>query len=302
MEKEIKIGYDSQTELYILKNTFSNLCINGVEVKDVVQPYGSGNLVVFKQKPENITYTVSKSVISHYQNGEDESILSLEESNEIIEKINLSRVYNDDLEDYTYDTLDDEIYALRFYKTYTPIRKHINETVNISFEIIEYPVSEYSNIIPLYSLDLHNVFDTKCKYIPNNIEIFYEVCNDYGIDKSRIDVPSHSGLRYAKIDDKFITGMEDFEKSSSSTLIDTYEKCVDRLKLHKVKLENIVSLHLAKQSQKVLDKTTVGNLLIELLAIKNRVSSLDVKSKEYSIQRSLENHINDLINTYKQLV
>jgi hypothetical protein len=60
-------------------------------------------------------------------------------------------------------------------------------------------------------------------------------------------------------------------------------------------------MHLAKRSQKVLDKGTVGELLKELLVLKGRVSGLDVKQKDYSSQRSLNVKISELIETYKQL-
>ena len=168
--------------------------------------------------------------------------------------------------------------------------------------MIEYPVSAYSNIIPLHSLDAKNIFETKCKYMPNNSTLFYEVCEKYGIDKSRINMPTHSGLRYVKIDDSFLSGTEDFEKSaSSSSVIGTYDECVARLNHARKLLDDMISMFLAKRSQKILDKGTVGELLKELTTIKSRVTSLDVKQKDYNSQRTLAAKMNELIETYKQL-
>jgi len=137
--------------------------------------------------------------------------------------------------------------------------------------------------------------------MPNNMALFYEVCEKYGIDKSRIEMPSHSGLRFAKIDDTYLTGAEDFEKSMANQIIGTYEECIARMESARKRLDDIVSMHMAKRSQKVLDKNTVGELLKELIIVKNRISGLDVKQKDYSSQRSLNVKMNELIETYKQL-
>jgi hypothetical protein len=161
--------------------------------------------------------------------------------------------------------------------------------------------SAYKSIVPLYSLDANNIFETKCKHTPNNMELFFEVCTQYGIDKSRIDIPTHSGLRFVKIDDTYLTGAEEFEKTSSSTTIGTYEECIARMNSNHKKLEDMISMHMAKRSQKVLDKGTVGELLKELLIVKNRINGLDVKQKDYSSQRSLNVKMNELIETYKEL-
>jgi hypothetical protein len=67
------------------------------------------------------------------------------------------------------------------------------------------------------------------------------------------------------------------------------------------RLNDMISMHLAKTSQKILDKGMVGDLLKELLTLKSRVSGLDVKQKDYNSQRSLVVKMNELIETYKQL-
>ena len=137
--------------------------------------------------------------------------------------------------------------------------------------------------------------------MPNNTELFFEVCASFGIDKSRIEIPNHSGLRYVKIDDKYVTGMEDFEKTASITIIGTYDDCVARMNSNRKKLEDAISFQIAKQSQKVLDKATIGHLLTELKILQNSIYGLDVKQKEHASQRAVSNRINELINVYKEL-
>lgn len=301
-QKTIKVGYDSQTNLYTLKNDLgASLEINGKSVVDPLRGFRHGELIVTSEKPESVTYKVSGRKLIGYKNSETGDTVSVEDYKITMAAIDATREWDEDSEEYTYDSLEAEVFALRVARTYAAIYENVDETHTVELEFIEYPVSAYRNITPLYSIDANSVFETKCKFVPNNSELFFEVCASFGIDKSRIDIPTHSGLRYVKIDDKFVTGMEDFEKTSSGSIIGTYEECVARMNANRKKLEDAISFQLAKQSQKVLDKTTVGSLLVELSTIQNRVRNLDVKQKDYNSQRGLANQINELIKAYQEL-
>ena len=302
MENSIKVGYDSQTGFYTFKTGFNaSMEVNGKSIADPIRGFRSGELIVVAEKPESITYKTNQRKLTGYQNTETNETVSVQDYKAIDAKIAATRQYDEDSEEFIYANLEDEVFALRFYRSHTALYENIEEIISLQIEMIEYPVSAHKCIIPMYSLDASNVFETKCKFVPNNLELFFEVCAQYGIDKSRIDIPTHSGLRYAKIDDSYLTGAEEFEKTSSTTTIDTYEVCIIRMNNTRKKLDDLVSMHLAKRSQKVLDKGTVGELLKELLILKNRVSGLDVKQKDYSSQRSLGVKLNELIETYKQL-
>jgi hypothetical protein len=302
MEKTIKVGYDSQTGFYTFKNGFNTTMeVNGKSTSDPLRGFRSGELVVTSEKPETITYKTSGRKLISYDNIEDLTTISIEKYKEVEAKINLTREWDEDSEEFTYSNLEDEVFALRFARTYKPIYENVEEIHNLEIEFINYPVSAYKCIIPLYSINAENVFETKCKYTPNNTELFFEICAQYNIDKNRIELPTHSGLRFIKIDDSYLSGAEDFEKTSGLTIIDTYEACVIKMNTNRKKLEDLISMHLAKRSQKVLDKNTVGELLKDLLSIKSRVSGLDVKQKDYTSQRSLVTKMNELVETYKQL-
>lgn len=302
MEKTIKVGYDSQTGFYTFKTGFNaSMEVNGKSIADPLRGFRSGELIVLAEKPETITYKTSQRKLTGYRNSETNEIVSVEAYKAVDAKIALTREYDEDAEEFTYANIEDEVFALRFYRTHTALYDNVEEIGSLEIEFIEYPVSAYKCIIPLYSLDAKDVFETKCKFVPNNTELFFEVCAQYGIDKSRTEIPTHSGLRYVKIDDKYVTGMEDFEKTASITIIGTYDECVARMNSNRKKLEDIISFQLAKQSQKVLDKATVGHLLTELKILHGSVSKLDVKQKEYASQRVVLNRINDLINIHKEL-
>ena len=302
MENSIKVGYDSQTGLYVVKTIYNKtLIVNGKPLVDALRGTSNGaELVTISEKPETIIYKNTIRKLIGYDNTEDMTTIGLTEYNKILEKINSTREYDEDSEQYDYATLEDEVFAVRFFRTYKAIYESVEEIHNMEIEIIEYPVSQYKNIVPLHSMDAKHILETNCKFTPNNNELFFEVCASFGIDKSRIDIPTHSGLRFVKIDGSYVSGMEDFEKSASLSIISTYEKCIDRMNDNRKKLEDLISFHIAKQSQKKVSDATIGNLLTQLQHLQNSVRSLDVKAKEGNSQRSILTRVGELINTYKE--
>ena len=302
MENSIKVGYDSQTGLYVVKTIYNKtLIVNGKPLVDALRGTSNGaELVTISEKPETIIYKNTSRKLIGYDNVEDMTTIGLNEYNKILEKIESTREFDEDSEQYDYATLEDEVFATRFFRTHKAIYETIEEVHNMEIEIIEYPVSQYKNIVPLHSMDAKHILETNCKFTPNNNELFFEVCASFGIDKSRIDIPTHSGLRFVKIDGSYVSGMEDFEKSASLSIISTYEKCIDRMNDNRKKLEDLISFHIAKQSQKKVSDATIGNLLTQLQYLQNSVRSLDVKAKEGNSQRSILTRVGELINTYKE--
>jgi hypothetical protein len=302
MENSIKVGYDSQTGLYVVKTIYNRaLIVNGKPLVDALRGTSNGSdLITISEKPETITYKSSSRNLIGYDNVENMTTISLKEYNKILEKVVESKTYNEELDEDVYNTIEDEVFATRFFRTYKAIYENIEEIHNMEIEIIEYPVSAYKNIVPLHSMDAKHILETNCKFTPNNNELFFEVCASFGIDKTRIDIPTHSGLRFVKIDGSYVSGMEDFEKSASLSIISTYDKCIERMNDNRKKLEDLISFHLAKQSQKKVNDATVGNLLTQLQHLQNSVRSLDVKAKEHNSQRSILTRIGELIVTYKE--
>ena len=302
MENSIKVGYDSQTGLYVVKTIYNKtLIVNGKPLVDALRGTSNGaELVTISEKPETIIYKNTIRKLIGYDNTEDMTTIGLSEYNKILEKINSTREYDEDSEQYDYATLEDEVFTVRFFRTYKAIYESVEEIHNMEIEIIEYPVSQYKNIVPLHSMDAKHILETNCKFTPNNNELFFEVCASFGIDKSRIDIPTHSGLRFVKIDGSYVSGMEDFDKTASLSIISTYDKCIDRMNDNRKKLDDLISFHLAKQSQKKVSDTTIGNLLTQLQYLQNSVRSLDVKAEECNSQRAILTRVSELINTYKE--
>ena len=307
MENSIKVGYDSKTNLYTFKTpggyTAKNVCVNGNPITDPLRGQKVGELMTMNKKPETITYETSQRKLIGYDCIETNTTVSVKSYLEMKAIIEITREYNDsdDGDGYTYDSIEDEVVATRFFRNYKAIYENVDTVHNMDIEFINYPVSEYLNIVPLYSIDAKNVFETKCKYTPNNIDTFKEICKARGIDISRIDIPTHSGLRYATIDKKYMFGMEAFEKSLNREIIASYDDCITIMNSATIKLTELLNFHFAKQSQNVMDKSTVGHLMTQLQLLQNSVYGLDVKVKNEHDQRAISTRINELLNVYKEL-
>jgi hypothetical protein len=304
MENTIKVGWDRKTGMYTLKPQIGygtqGFSINGKLVSDPLLGFKNGELLVVAEKPTSITYVKSTRKQIGWDNLEDGTTITMDEYDRVYIKIDGTREWNEDLEQHDYATLEDEIFAARFFRNHKAVYETIEEVLNLEIELVEYPVSEYSNIVPLYSLDAQNIFETKCKWTPNNTELFYQICQKHGIGRERIELPTHSGLRFIKIDGKYVGGMEEFERNSRVSVVDTYEGCIARMNGVANNLESLISMHIAQQSTKIVNKSTVGHLLTELTILKNSINVLDVKQKEYNSQRAILNRIAELINVYKE--
>ena len=308
MENSIKVGYDSKTNLYTFKSPSShlakNLCVNGKPIADPLLGQKVGELMTINERPDTITYETSERKLAGYTNTEICLTISVDDYKKVIDTIDKTRKFDDDDDDddyYAYDSIEDEVFAIRFFRTHTALYQNIQSVHTMEIEFISYPVSEYSNIVPLYSIDAKNIFETNCKFTPNNTKLFYELCKRRGVDSTRITLPTHSGLRYVKIDNQYVSGLEDFQKTADREIIASYTECVNRMDLLRTNLSELISFHFAKHSQNTMDKTTIGALLTQLQILQNSVYGLEVKVKDVNLKRAIQNRINELINVYKEL-
>lgn len=289
--KKIKIAYDPVTKLYSvqLDYNYANYSINGKRITN-------NGVIIFKNKPESIIYHSKKSEIISYINNETNEVISVEDFNNRMIEINSKRTYDDNIEEFVYNSIQDEVETLHYIRNVKPIYETKELEINVEYELIEYPVSEYAYIHPLFSLDINNIYETKCKYIPS-MDIIYDICSKYGITKDRVSI-STSGLEYLKIDDKYVNIPKLY---SFYSIVGTYEECVNKYKKHVSDIDNFISIHLAKESNKKVDKESLGHLIKSLSNISNTLNNIEVKSKSYNSIKGVVNSINELIQTYKNL-
>jgi len=299
----IKIGFDSSTSLYTVQAptaySINNLELNGKPLTDPLRGYNSGSLIVTSQTPKTVNYKRTTRKCIGYDNTEDHSTISLKEYTGTIS--GFSREYNDDSGEWVYDDLEAEITATRFIRNHKAVYANVEEIIPFEIEMIEYPASRFASIVPLYTMDAKNVFETKCMYTPDLMGLLIENLNDYGVTQKDIKVPAHSGIRYVQENNNYITGIEAFQKRFDRAFIGMYTECVTKMQETKDTLKELIDFHFAKQSDAVLDKTTVGSLITSLQTLKNSVCSLDIKVKDESTKRALENKINELITNYIKL-
>jgi len=304
MKKEtIKIGYDKETSLYTMKApasySINNLEVNGVSILDPLQGYSSGSLIVTSIKPETITYKKTSNKHIGYDNIEDHSTISPKEYNETI--VSFNREYDDDNEEYVYVDLETEIKATRFIRNHKRIYENTEEIIHFEIEMIEYPASSFPEIVPLYSMDAKHVFETKCKYTPNLMKVLENSLSKYGVSLSDLKIPTHSGIRYVQINGKYITDIEAYQRRFDRTHIGMYNECTEFFERTISDMDAIIQLHFAKESKKILDKETVGSIVTSLVSLSNSVAGLDVKQKDTSSQRAIQQRMNELVKVYKEL-
>jgi hypothetical protein len=300
----IKIGFDSSTSLYTIQAptaySINNLELNGKPLIDPLRGYKSGTLIVTSQKPETVNYKRTTNKCIGYDNIEDHSTISLKEYTDTTSGFN--REYDDDNDVWIYADLETEITATRFFRNHKRIYENVEEIIPFKIEMIEYPVSGFASIVPLYTMDAKNVFETKCMYTPDLMGLLMEELNTKGVTQKDVKVPAHSGIRYVQENNNYITGIEAFQRRFDRPFIGMYTECVAKMEETKDALKELIDFHFAKQSDSVLDKTTVGSLITSLQTLKNSVCSLDIKVKDESTKRALENKINELITNYIKLV
>jgi len=292
-QTKMKIGYDSITKLYTFLN--GDFLYNGKSTKDPLRANTYNTLITTSEKPITIEKSTSIKKLIGYQNEKDNTIISQDEYDNLLEGIN--KEWNDDENEWEFGNIEDEIKYNIICKSYTPKYEYETQLTQIEFEIIEYPASQYDEIIPLYSLDAKNIFETKCTFTPNLFKTFREICErEYGIEAKNIENATHSGIRYIKINNEYIQGMDDFNMRYNKSIIDSYDGCIERMDTLKKDLNNILSFHFAKKSQKILDTTTLGGFLTELDSIRNTIYKLEIKTKSYGDYQNACGKINKLIN------
>jgi hypothetical protein len=305
MELSIKIGYDPQNKMYAFKTPSHNALnfrVNGKLVGDLLLGYRANGLVVTNEKPEIVTCDKISRIITGYINACNQKSFTISEYNTITDSIaKLEREYDEDDDQWIYKNVEDEIYVTRFFRNLKTNYENVTTVDVYELEFFTYPVSTFPEIIPLYSIDAKNIFETKCTYTTNIDKIFNETLLKYGISRLEIVMPSHSGISYVRLNGEYIAGTDAYQKRQTSSIVGTYDECVARrLKSYK-DMEDIISMHLAKSSKTILDKGTVGNILTELTAIMSSVNGLKVSVKDLKSQNQLSVRIDNLIKTYKKL-
>jgi hypothetical protein len=301
--EQIKIGYDKTTGLYIVPN--KNYCIiNGSREKINTIYFNNTQVLITSIKPTSYQTYSSKTIITHYElhNGESVDILKTEDYNQKISYLR-SKGWQDDY-DWFFDDLEDEIRYKRFLKDWKPITKQEEIITDYEIIFIEVPVSEYEDIQPLASMeDIDSCEKALFTYQPQPRKYLADYCKSLGLrwednkswgnqSQGTYSWPSHSGIEYVKINNEylFLGEKPKFYKRQGS-----YKECIEKMNSDIQLIKESVDMFFKKKDKTPMTAEERGAYYRELLSIKGFVSKLEVHKKHTSDQNYIIKKINELI-------
>lgn len=220
---------------------------NGLEVDGI---HVTANTFVVSDPTTILNVRVFQPAVTHYEN-ETGSTLSvesyMEQKSDLASKGTPEEGYSSS---YVFDNLDDEFAYKRFLKTWKPVfGESRTEKEPVKLDVVEVRTNSGDPDIQslwnspqcatkahLYTLDRTAI----------SLRDFKACCEAHGLD---YNIPSHSGIRFAKIDGKY-AGFDDMDFSKSPPFIGTLDQCkAEKLFLYK-RVTNAIKLYIAKYRTK----------------------------------------------------
>lgn len=246
------------------------------------------NTVTVKSLDEISAYTTIDGGISHYLNKNDER-LSVEEYNESLTELE-SKGYLDDYDDIVFGDIDDEYEYKKFISRWRavynppPVRPLPLEFVVTEIrtnsgdpDIISLWNSPTVNN-KLYSFDRHRF----------SLKYFQFLCERKEFVNT---VPSHGGLRYAQINNKYIFDST-FDWSKHPAYIGTLEQCKQEKQKILEAIERTINIHTKSKDAELVDAAGVLEALYKIRGYVCNVTPISKTRTSYSL---LINSINSLI-------
>lgn len=253
----------------------------------------------------NIIPITRKDVIHFYVNGDTQ--LSVEEYNTQSQKLLFHSIQDED--GYrSWDSLEDEFAYRKFISSHSPIYRNIETRGDtLSIEIVEsvinsgnpYISSDYINGGKDPLLFIYNRYSAVNDIVSNKFKelgmTFSGDCSYGETNNKKIwGNSTHSGVRFVVAFNKYPLG-DEWEikynpRGTLSQLLVSYNK-------DKEELENILqtnyNIHFGKFEEKEL---IIRDILSKLNNCKNRLSSVEYKSKSYEDYRQALGHLNQAIS------
>jgi|688.fasta_scaffold107971_6 hypothetical protein len=256
-------------------HTSASLEVDGIPV--------TANTFVVSDPTTILSVRVFQPAVTHYEN-ETGSTLSvesyMEQKSDLASKGTPEEGYSSC---YIFENLDDEFAYKRFLKTWEPVfGESRTEKDPVKLEVVEVRTNSGDPDIQsmwnspqcatkahLYTLDRNAI----------SLRDFKACCEAHGLD---YNIPSHSGIRFAKIDGKY-AGFDDMDFSKSPPFIGTLDQCkAEKLSLYK-RVTNTIKLYIAKYRTKPALKNA-AEVLSDLDAIRVMVQ------KATPMKASRDNH------------
>lgn len=307
--KNIKIAFDPQTNLYMAVaqdlRGYSNSKIL-VEGKEVQNPMDS-NLIVFKEKPKNITYQFTGKRPNGYINSAGFGNISDEEYDKIRRSITENATWDDDSEEWTFKSVEDEVAHVRFKREWS--RNYTEETTEepVEIEFIYHPISELPEITPMY-LEGGTIFDTMCIYNCNGADLFNKRCEERGLTKAKHEnekgltywLSHKDNYRFAKLGGSYCTSdaessqFRSHRKGSYNELKEVHNENIK-------KIDIIIDRFIAKQNEEELKSVTLGGVVTIMHNIKTKLQGIEANSKTRGSYNALCTYLQEEIIKLEKL-
>lgn len=195
----IKVTHLTDKNIYHFVMPWGNWRINGVELFDNMTstPMTSTTLPVIEK-------IIKHNELTHWMNGDVE--VSIEDYNLAVEELRSRGTWDDDDYEYKFEDIDDEYAYKKFIRIHTAATKRVTtyepEELNVVHAMID-TGSEY--IVSLFSVDSNKA--DLVQFFKNKLEIdtARKWADDNGV---KLDIPTHSHIQFAKINDKYVFGNE----------------------------------------------------------------------------------------------
>lgn len=292
MQNKIFVSFDKENESYAFKvktEYREKAFFNDKEI--------TGNTVlVTKEKPYEIKVLKTTDAVDYYES--ELGTLSKEQYDSKIQELTINGEKN--YSGWYFNNLDEEYAYKKFVSTYNTVYKQEFTWTNYDIEIVEKPVSEYSEIILFTSLDdIKIASDTQAIYKPNEVKWFREFCIKKGLKEversekntQTFSIPTHSGIRYAQIAGVYVCNDRESVFTGSQS---NYNTCVELLKEHKERVEQIVNLGFLRAFPEPLNSVSTADFLNFCINIYSRVEKLNVTKGSIDLKRNALKYITEV--------
>lgn len=284
MEKSIKVEVIHLTEedCYLVKlgNACSHFEVSGLRLK------GCLGSVTVKSLDEIKYYRTIPATIIHYENN-GVIMSNIDYKNSVDELLSKAE---DQYDEYVFDSLDDEYRYKKFIRDWRPVYSAENEEIApLEFVITEIRTNSGDPDIislwnsptvnnKLYSFDRHRF----------SLKYFQFLCERKELVNT---VPSHGGLRYAQINNKYIFDST-FDWSKHPAYIGTLEQCKQEKQKILEAIERSINIHTKSKDAELVDAAGVLEALYKIRGYVCNVTPISKTRASYSL---LINSINSLI-------
>lgn len=296
-KKKLIVAFDNVTNLYCFKTHLgaynSELWVNDQKVKENKESlYGVGGFIVTKIKPEIAHISTPKKVIDFYQEVDGINILTEHEYKIKKEELTKNAEYDSNDYCYNFNNLEEELQFKYFEKGWKAVYKTVWKNELLDIFIKQSPVSEYSEIVPMFGLDdILNCKDGMFQYTPTPVKWFNEKMQSLGLklageydkqEEGTYSLSSHSGIRFAKLNGCYCVNEEE---AKFNQVRGTYEECVARRKKDIESINTTCLKAYNKYYVKELSKNAM-RLTIEFIDdFGKRLNSVEPKSRYYDDYR-----------------